>query len=113
MVRKSTVDDARLQELKAQLYDVEARIERDRSERKVLREESARQSDHIRQERARVTNALEMNVAAQWESGRSIHQIATSLGRSPAMVNRILAVRRKREGITVRRGQPIADRRML
>ena len=113
MARKSMPDDARLWELKAQLHDVEARLQRDQSERKALEEEIARQRERIRQDQARAADALERNVAAQWESGRSVTQIATSLARSPAAVKRILAGRREREGITVRRGQPTRDSRKL
>ena len=82
MARKSMPDDARLWELKAQLHDVEARLQRDQSERKALEEEIARQRERIRQDQARAADALERNVAAQWESGRSVTQIATSLARS-------------------------------
>lgn len=109
---KATPDTSRLRELKAQLHDIEAMIERLQSDRQATREEIAREQERMQQDRARVAEAFEMNVIAQWDSGRSVSQIATALGCSSAKVNKTLAEWRQREGVTVRRGAPMRERRM-
>ncbi len=95
------------------MQDVEATIHRLRLDREALREQIAAERERIARDRARSAEALEMNVIAQWESGRSVKQIATSLGRSAATVNKIITEWRRREGVTVRRGPPMRERSML
>ena len=90
---------ARLQELMARLHEVEA--ERDRLLAAIAQEE------------AREKEAFVRDVLARWEADMTATDIATTLRCTPEQVRRIVDAERKRQGVTVRRGRSIPERRTL
>jgi septal ring factor EnvC (AmiA/AmiB activator) len=114
-------DDTRLRDLRTCLRDTEVALQRLRSElhqlqaeRDALRASIAEERDRLRQEQARTARAREMNVIAQRDLGRTVPEIAKSLGLNPAAVHKSLREFKEREGVTVRRRtHPIREGRML
>jgi CRP-like cAMP-binding protein len=108
---KGPRDNPLLCELKAQLHELEATIKHCQSERFAVHEQIALERARIQEEQARAQAGLVNNVLARWEQDMTAPDIAKALRCTQGEVQRILNAWRKQEGVKIRRGRKVRERR--
>jgi DNA-binding NarL/FixJ family response regulator len=117
----ANADPDRVRDLRTCLRNTEAAIRRVRSELQQLHDERdafrasiAEERSLVRREEAQSATAREMNILAQRDLGRTVPEIAKSLGLSEAAVHKAIHDFKQREGVRIRRPtHPIRERRMV
>ena len=106
-------DTPRLRELKKRLEQLDKLIRDCKAERIVLRSEMAQERQKERVKKSEDGVALERQIIARWETGMSARDIARATNQDARQIERIIDVWRQREGVTIRRGHTIPERRSV
>lgn len=104
-------DNQRIRELKENVADLEATIRAARAARAELREQI--RLEQQAQQSAGLHERDALQVISRWDTGMTVNDIASALGCSATLVQQTITEFRKREHVTVRRGQQIREHRRV
>jgi DNA-directed RNA polymerase specialized sigma24 family protein len=102
-----------LKDLRARLHAIEAALAELRQERDAVRAAIDAERAQAADEAKKAEAGQRMNVLARWEQGMTSVEIAAAMSIPKSTVERFIGEYRKAEGVTVRRGRVLKERRQL